>query len=118
VVRDPATGRVLVLEDEESWLSWVEDRAARSGWRYYHTRRSTGSVAGFPDLCLVRGPRLIFAELKTDHPRSQLSAAQRDWLDDLDVVAGGRRRRKNGYPVPETYVWRPRDRDLITAVLA
>lgn len=112
-----ARAPALVLEDEESWLSWVIDRAVWSRWRYYHTRRSTGSVAGFPDLCLVRGPRLVFAELKTDSPRSRLSADQREWADDLEAV-GDASERAGGLRVPEWYVWRPRDRALITAVLA
>jgi len=84
-------------------------------WRHYHTLRSKGSDPGFPDLVLVRGDRLIFAELKTD--RGRLSADQVVWLDDLDGVSTGRRRRRTGYPVPEVYVWQPADRELIRAVL-
>jgi len=120
LVRDPVTGRVRPLEDEDSWMTWVRDLAQRRSWMTYHTLRSKGSEPGFPDLVLVRPPRLVFVELKTDSPRSGPSREQRDWLDALDAVAngGGRRHRtRTGYPIPETYIWRPRDRDLITAAL-
>jgi len=119
LVRDPATGRYHVLEDEDSWLTWVRDACHRHRWRTYHTLRSTGSEAGFPDLVAVRPPRLLFVELKTDSPRSQLSSAQREWADDLEAVADEvALYHPDGRRLLEWYVWRPRDRDLITAVLA
>ena len=36
------------------------------GWRRYHTYRSKHSPAGFPDEVLLRPPRLVFAELKSE----------------------------------------------------
>jgi len=110
-------GRLVPLEDEDSWQTWVEDVADRFRWRHYHTRSSKGSDPGFPDLCLVRPPRLIYAELKTDSPRSRLSADQRAWADDLEAV-GDATYAAAGVRVPEWYVWRPRDRPLILEVLA
>ena len=57
--------------------------------------------AGFPDLCMVRGQRVIFAELKTD--RGVLSAEQKAW-GELLVAVGG---------TVEYHVWRPRDWDRV-----
>ncbi len=71
----------------------VIDYAQLMGWRIYHTRNSKGSVKGYPDLTMVRGTRLIFAELKTDTGKT--SAAQGDWLDDLRRT------------LAEVYIWRP-----------
>jgi hypothetical protein len=68
--------------------------AAALGWLCYHTHDSRRSAAGFPDLVLVKGDRLIFAELKS--ARGKLSKAQSDWF-----VALGR--------VAQVYVWRPSD---------
>lgn len=51
---------------------------------------------GLPDLLLVRAPRLIIAELKSEIGR--LTAEQQVWLNELERCVG-----------VETYVWRPRD---------
>lgn len=51
------------------------------GWLVYHTFDSRHSAAGFPDLVLVRGTALIFAELKSETGR--LSAEQDAWLAAL-----------------------------------
>lgn len=121
------TPRALYVypEDEDSWLAWVTDyatRVARPAWRRYHTRNAKGSDPGFPDLVLVRPPRLIFAELKTDSPRAKVTADQRAWLDDLAGVGidpgweDQARRRLSG-PMVETYVWRPADRPDIERIL-
>lgn len=48
------------------------------GWRVYHTHDSRRSAAGFPDLCMVRDNRLIFAELKS--ARGRVSDDQEEWL--------------------------------------
>lgn len=66
------------------------------GWRIYHTRDSRGSYSGFPDLTMVRGPRLVFAELKSD--RGIVSSEQAEWLAALRRVE-----------VVEVAVWRPED---------
>jgi hypothetical protein len=68
------------------------------GWLAYHTHDSRSSAAGFPDLCMTRGPEIVFAELKSE--RGKVTAAQQEWLDALDAVPG-----------TEVYVWRPRDQD-------
>jgi hypothetical protein len=82
----------------------------RSRHRAYHTHDSRRSQAGFPDLVLVRPPRLIFAELKT--AKGRVSPAQGEWLEDLGHVAS-----KVG-PRIEVAVWRPDDLQRIAEVLA
>lgn len=87
------------------------------GWKVAHFRgvriqRKNGSIyyatpvqadgEGFVDLVMVRGNRLICAELKSDKGRT--SKEQDDWLEKLGLVA-------------ETYVWKPKDWEEITRVL-
>ena len=52
-----------------------------------------------PDLCLVRGRRLIFAELKTE--KGRLTPAQEAWLEAFKAL-------RSTAPI-EVYVWRPAD---------
>jgi hypothetical protein len=59
---------------------------------------------GHPDLVLVRPPRLVYAELKSDAGR--LAAEQQAWLADLRACG------------VEAYVWRPGDWDAIEGLLA
>ena len=54
---------------------------------------------GFPDLVLLRPPRLVFAELKG--PRGKVQHDQALWLNGLEVV-----------PYVEQYLWRPKDWEL------
>jgi hypothetical protein len=112
---------VKLHEDEESWLTWVTDyavRVCRPAWRIYHTRMSKGSHAGFPDLVLVRPPRLVFVELKTE--TGKLTRAQEDWMDDLAMCGAWHNRPPPGHlgTVIETYIWRPSARDEIQRLLA
>jgi hypothetical protein len=78
-------------------------RVARPPWRRYHTLNSRGSDPGFPDLVLLRPPRLVVAELKTEDGR--VSRDQWAWLDDF-AAAGA-----------EAYVWRPGDRADVERIL-
>jgi hypothetical protein len=61
-------------------------------WGVYHTFDARRSEAGFPDLVMVRGRRLIFAELKRENGRT--TPAQKAWIEALHNVA-------------EVYEWRP-----------
>lgn len=88
---------------EEDFLGHVTQLAHVFGWLPYHTRDSRRSAAGFPDLVLVRGDRLIFAELKTI--TGKVSNAQETWIARLRET-----------PV-EVYVWRPNDIDEVTEIL-
>lgn len=89
---------------ERELLETIRELAAAFGWRYYHTHDSRRSPAGFPDVVLVRPPRLIFAELKAAGGRA--TTEQTAWLADLAGCAAA-----------EVYVWRPSMLDYITACL-
>lgn len=89
--------------DEKSFQSEVVRLAKRNRWLCFHPFDSRKSVAGFPDLTLVRD-RVIFAELKTDN--GELSAPQMTWRDAL-LAAGA-----------EWYLWRPSMWSEIERILA
>lgn len=98
---------------EAIWQRWVLDLAKRWGWRANHvyraklsdgTWRTTCSV-GWPDLTLVRGARIVFAEVKDD--KRQPDPAQDAWLDALADV-----------PCAEVFVWRPRHWQEVVRTLA
>jgi VRR-NUC domain len=74
------------------------------GWRCYHTHDSRRSHAGYPDLTMVRGDRLVFAELKAETGR--VRPAQAEWLAALERCGA-----------VETYLWRPSSWPEIERVL-
>ena len=82
----------------------VSDLAKLFGWKRYHTFLSRHSEAGFPDEILVRGSRLVVAELKSE--RGRLTEGQRLWLDVFRAV-----------PSAEVFVWTPDDVEQIAEVL-
>ena len=98
---------------EDHLQQQVIDLARLTGWKVAHFRPAKtergwrtpvqGDGVGFPDLILIRGQRIIAAELKSDTGRTTLE--QDDWLT-LFHTAGA-----------ETYVWRPRDWDTIERLL-
>ena len=88
---------------ESTLLSRVTRLARQRGWLVYHTANSQGSQPGFPDLVLVRGDRVLWAELKAKS--GWVRPEQRQWLDAL--AAAGQTVR----------VWRPSDWREITAAL-
>lgn len=71
---------------EVQFLRAVSSMAQLAGWKTYHTHDSRHSGAGFPDLVLVRGGALLFAELKTQGGR--LTVPQKEWLALLAAVPG------------------------------
>lgn len=100
---------------EREWQRQVLEYARLRGWRAAHFRpaRISGGRwrtpvaadgAGFPDLVLARGGRVIFAELKAEGGR--LSAEQRAWLEALREAGG-----------VEVHVWRPKQWDEVEEVL-
>lgn len=108
--------RMLRAISETAWQHAVEGIAAAGRWRYYHApdnrpitaagsgRRYVQAVRrGFPDLVAVRRGRMVVVELKTE--TGTVTDDQHAWLTDL-AAAG-----------VEVGVWRPRDRDLVEAVL-
>jgi hypothetical protein len=98
---------------EAALQTTVVDLAILYGWRIYHSRPAwirDGKMItplqghkGFPDLIMVRPPRLIVAELKSD--KGQLTIDQQHWLE---VFAGC---------LAETYCWRPSDLPEIQRLL-
>ena len=89
---------------EKDFLQFVTDVANLGQWLIYHTYDSRRSQAGFPDLVLTLGGRVIFAELKTQ--KGRLRPTQRDWLDALSICNG-----------VEAYLWRPSDANAIMNTL-
>jgi len=99
---------------ERDFQRAVVELARLMGWRVHHTRPALTQRgrwltpiqgdAGFPDLVLCRGGRVIFAELK--RKGRQPTQEQQAWLDAL--------RQCNGV---ECYLWRPSDWDAIVEVL-
>ena len=71
---------------EKDWSQVVTDYAGLRGWLVYRTWRSVHSPSGYPDLTMVRGERLVVAELKTE--KGKLSPSQKDWLERLRGVPG------------------------------
>ena len=68
-------------------------------WRVYHVsnvkgRLRSGTGVGFPDLVMVRPPRLIFAELKS--AKGVLTTEQQQWMNAIWGTLG-----------VEGHVWRP-----------
>lgn len=106
----------MLTPSEKEFQAQVLELAAWTGWLVYHTFDSRRSHAGFPDLVLVRGTRIIFAELKSE--RGRVSSEQQTWLDALGTVAAD----LVGPALPPTApvlvrVWRPTDWPEIEAVL-
>ena len=89
---------------EADHLEQVKAVALMCGWRLHHTFDSGRSAAGFPDLVLVRPPRVIFAELKRQNGR--VTIPQHLWFHDLDECPG-----------VEAYIWKPSDWNEIVEVI-
>jgi hypothetical protein len=104
----------LASISERDFTDQILDLAKLLGWTRAHFRPAMtkhgwrtpvqGDGVGFPDLILVRPPRLIAAELKTKV--GKLRPEQTAWLDLLRACPG-----------VEVHVWRPADFDDITATL-
>lgn len=89
---------------EKQFMAQVVEIAGILGWATYHPWLSIHSPRGWPDLALVRPPRLVLAELKSE--KGKVSEAQSRWLDLLADCDG-----------VEVHVWRPSDFDALTEVL-
>lgn len=108
---------------EAQFQQQIIDLAKMAGWlvhaerpaQYQSGRWATHiqGHAGFPDLVMVRPPRLIFAELKVGY--NKLSPEQSRWLEDLGQNS------EDVYGMPsnavETYEWRPKDMATIQRIL-
>lgn len=105
---------IIKAISEKEFLRTVAELATITGWQFYHplpsaSRRGKwatwqmGSV-GFPDMTLVRGERLIFAELKVRN--NKLTEEQKSWLEKLKAVKQ-----------VEVHVWRPEQWNEIVEIL-
>ena len=92
------------LITEKAFQQAVVDLARLNGWLCYHTYDSRRSEAGFPDLVLVKGRVLIFAELKKE--KGRLTKDQAAWREALWNV-----------PKIGVCLWRPSDWNAIKATL-
>jgi hypothetical protein len=94
--------RAKFRPSEKEWRSHVLELARQQGWRVNGDR-------GWPDLVLLRPPRLLVVELKADdgHVRPQ----QRDTLRDLESVAAA----AGGALTVD--VWRPGNLDRVLRLL-
>jgi len=99
---------------ESAFQAQVIHYAKLRSWRIAHFRPALdrrgrwktavqADGAGFPDLCIVRGNRIIWAELKS--PTGVVSAEQQQWLDALRMAS------------QDVYLWRPDDWDEIVRIL-
>lgn len=88
---------------EKAFAQQVVDLAQLMGWRCYRTHDSRRSPAGFPDLVLVKPPRLIFAELKTEI--GKVTPDQMAWMHDLTAIEIATA--YDGGSVVSCYLWRP-----------
>lgn len=94
----------------------IVELAKMNGWLVMHTRaaqKADGSWytpltghAGYPDLTLVRPPRVIFAELKSR--RGRVDQEQKNWLDRLSMCS----------MAVETYLWRPANFEAVKHILS
>lgn len=103
---------------EKQFQATVVNLATILGWGpIYHTFDSRRSNPGFPDLVLLRGGELIFAELKTD--TGKLTDAQKRWIASLRLVRERLTRitgQDDRLPI-EVHIWRPRDWEALQARL-
>lgn len=63
---------------EKQFQASIVKLASLLRWHVYHTHDSRHSPAGFPDLILLRGSRMIVAEVKVG--KNVTTDAQREWL--------------------------------------
>ena len=71
---------------EAQWQTTVVEAAELFGWWVFHDHDSRRNQAGFPDLVLIRPPRVLFLELKRE--TGKLTRAQDEVLGMLAECPG------------------------------
>ena len=117
----PAPGRPvpkLPTQSEKEFMQGVIELAHLLGWRHFHDNATNGprhcwhcgrkstqprNIEGWPDLVLIRRPRVIWAELKREG--EEPTDAQLGWLEELRACG------------QEVYIWRPSDHPAILKIL-
>ena len=89
---------------EKQFMAQVVELPRALNWKIYHPYDSRRSSYGYPDLTMVRPPRVIFMELKNE--KGRLTIPQEWWQDKLKKCPG-----------VEYYLWRPRSWPEIEEVL-
>jgi len=108
-----ARDRLYKAMSEEQLRAQVIDLGGYGGYRHYHTLRSKGSPAGFPDEVFLRPDGYaIIAELKRQD--ASPTPAQEAWLADFEALAHAVQllQQMTGEPGPpriQVGVWRPSD---------
>jgi hypothetical protein len=97
---------LLAAMSEREFRAHVVQMAEDRGWTVYWTWNSKHSPAGFPDLVLLKGKRMLCIELKTVSGQLDRAGRQQAWLEALGRVT-----------LVESDVWRPTDEDKILAAL-
>ena len=67
---------------EKDFQETVVQAAEMFGWWHYHVADSRRSRPGFPDLVLIKPPKVIFLEVKRE--KGRLTVAQADVLAMLE----------------------------------
>ncbi len=105
---------------EQQFTNALLEWAKVYGWRRFHVRNSgvagqsiVQGDKGFPDLVLVKPPRLIFAELKVG--KNKLSTEQQQWEAAIGQCRTGDYRFIGGV---EVYRWRPEQWSEILVILS
>tara|TARA_Y100000310_G_scaffold317685_1_gene370820 strand:+ start:3253 stop:3537 length:285 start_codon:yes stop_codon:yes gene_type:complete len=93
----------MVVNEEHFQLSIIELAKLRGYEHIYHTHDSRHSPAGFPDLIMLKGGRMIVAELKM--PGKQPTEEQYFWLCAFSRLTD------------DVYLWYPEDRNEIERVV-
>jgi hypothetical protein len=99
------TRAVLQLAKLRGWRSahFRPGRVMRGG-RWTYETPIDGDAKGFPDLVLIRGRRLLVAELKSG--RGRTTPEQEQWLAAFRLAG------------VEAFVWKPGDWPAVEATLA
>jgi len=71
---------------EKKFQDAIISLAKENRWLHYHTYDSRRSVAGFPDLVLVREGRILFRELKVG--KNKMSLYQKEWAKAIREASG------------------------------
>lgn len=112
-----AQEQLLRAVREDQWQTEVQNIALTYGWMYYHApdnvpRKTKGGRSfvqnvrrGWPDLALLHPQRHLFMVAELKRETGTVSNEQAEWIAafrDAGIRAE---------------VWRPRDRELVTAIL-
>lgn len=97
----------------KQFLASIKQLAVLRGWMVYYTFNARHSPAGFPDLILLRGKRMVVVELKVWHyikardkwRLDTLKPEQYEWLEAYREITD------------DVFLWTPEDWDEIELVL-